>query len=491
MNSKFTRTDLGFAAVMLVCGFLYWNLISIDSLGAGVSIFAVIFCIVISIYLKLSGIHQTRGSIICLVVVALSAANFPLYDNIMIKGLNFIFLSVSVVYYICVLTKKRTEDKLTIFFIGDMINQLLIVPFYNFNCCFLGLKNGMIKNRHSKGLISALAGIVIFLPVLILVTNLLTDADAAFESMINSIHFSLSANMIEYIIQVILGIPVACYLFGLVYGNRYNRHTNHITLESINKNAAAFRFAPSITVYSALAVLNGIYMLFFISQASYLFSAFGNHIPGVMTYSEYARRGFFELCMVAGINLGVIIIAHLITSRGEKTGTPKMLKIETVALCFFTIMLIGTALSKMAMYIKYFGLTQLRVYTTWFMLVLLLVFVIIALRQFKIFNGSKIVIISFVILFMFLCYGNVDGMIAKYNINRYVDGTLKTVDVNALARLSDGAVPYMFQLYKDTDDENLKNNLKSVIIDQEDRERTFRDFNLQKYKGNQIRATIR
>ena len=487
----FTRADLGFAAAMLVCGFLYWNLISLASLGAGVSIFTMILCIVISIYLKHGGIHQTRESILCLVVVTLSAVNFPLYDNITIKGLNFIFLSVSVVYYVCVLTRKRIEDKLTIFFIGDIINQLLIVPFYNFNCCFLGLKNGMIKNKHSKSFISALAGIIIFLPVLVLVTTLLVDADAAFERMINSIQFSLSAKMLEYIIQIILGVPVACYLYGLVYGNRYKRHTDHITLESINKNTKVFRFAPSVTVYSALAALNGIYILFFVSQASYLFSAFSNNIPGMMTYSEYARRGFFELCMVTGINLAVIAIAHLITNRGERIDTTKVMKIETAALCLFTIMLIVTALSKMAMYIKYFGLTQLRVYTTWFMLVLLLVFVIIALRQFKIFNGSKIVIISFVILFMFLCYGNVDGMIVKYNINRYVDGTLKTVDVNALARLSDGAVPYMFQLYKDTDDENLKNNLKSAIIDQEDRERTFRDFNLQIYKGNQIRAMIR
>ena len=48
-----------------------------------------------------------------------------------------------------------------------------------------------------------------------------------------------------------------------------------------------------------------------------------------MTYAEYARRGFFELCTVSGINLGVIGAAHLIVKRDKI----KILKAETAALC--------------------------------------------------------------------------------------------------------------------------------------------------------------
>jgi hypothetical protein len=131
--------------------------------------------------------------------------------------------------------------------------------------------------------------------------------------------------MLEYLIQMILGIPVAFYLYGLVYGNRYARHTKHITLESVENKAVAFRFAPRITIYSALTALNVVYIIFFLAQAAYLFAAFGNSLPEALTYAEYARRGFFELCAVAAINLGVIGIAHLITSR--KIGKLKKLLI--------------------------------------------------------------------------------------------------------------------------------------------------------------------
>jgi hypothetical protein len=161
------------------------------------------------------------------------------------------------------------------------------------------------------------------------------------------------------------------------------------------------------------------------------------------------------------------------------------------------MMLIAAALSKMVMYIGCYGLTQLRVYTTWFMLLLFIVFVIVGLRQFKSFSGTRIVIVSLVMFFMVLSYGNVDGMIAKYNISRYSEGTLKTLDIAALSKLSDGAVPYLFDLYNDTADQQLKYKLQNAIKNSDKRgtkeegnTSTFRDFNLQKQEADKIRAAI-
>jgi hypothetical protein len=40
-----------------------------------------------------------------------------------------------------------------------------------------------------------------------------------------------------------------------------------------------------------------------------------------------------------------------------------------------------------------------------------------------------------------LSYSNVGGRIAAYNIDRNKNGTLETLDIQALSRLSDAAVP--------------------------------------------------
>jgi hypothetical protein len=211
-----------------------------------------------------------------------------------------------------------------------------------------------------------------------------------------------------------------------------------------------------------------------------------------MTYAEYARRGFFELCTVAGINLAVLTVAHLVARRESV----RVLRAETVALCLFTLLLIVTALSKMVMYINVYGLTQLRVYTTWFMLVLFFIFAVIAVRQFKKFNAFRVLLTGFVILFLALNYGNIDGRIAAYNIDRYKNATLESLDVEALSRLSEAAVPYIYDLYRETADPGLKAELKAVLQKTTQAEpmlppqETFRDFNFQRYIAQNIRDSL-
>ncbi len=503
---NFTKTDIGLAGAMLLCGFLYWDLLFTPGMGLGVTIFTTVLCLSAWVYFRMSGIRQTKESIFFLAVSILASIPFFLFDNIMIKMLDFVFLSVSFVLWICFSTGRQMGSKLSVYLIGDLISQLLIVPFSNFGSCFKGV-TGVSKNlRQGKGILAALIGIIVFLPVLAVVVNQLTAADAAFEHLIDSIHFSFSADVLRYFMEALLGIPVAFYLYGLVYGDRYGLHTEHITPEALEKNAAAFRVAPGSAVYAALTALNAVYLLFFLAQAAYLFSAFGNSLPETMTYAEYARRGFFELCTVAGINLCVIVLTQLITKRkvsdstGEKPSASKMLRVESAVLCVFTMLLIATALSKMGMYINYYGLTQLRVYTTWFMVLLFIVFAVTLLRQFKNFNGTRILAVSFVLLFLTLCLGNADGMIAKYNIERYREGTLETLDINDLGRLSDAAVPYLFQLYKETSEPMLKEELRAAMLgadypdevpgESETFAPTFRDFNLQTYNADKIRETL-
>jgi len=486
-NPIYSRIDIIFAFILLVCGFLYWNLIRLPFLGAGVTIFAVIFCFCTAVYLKTGGFRQTKTSLAVLAVIVLSALVFLLFDNILIKFLNFIFLTLAVIYWICVTTGTTLEKRISAYILGDFFNQVLIIPSQNFSCCFGAVRSLFAGSQKGKSLVAGVLGILVIIPVLAAVIGLLSEADAAFAQLIARLQFSVS---LDLLLQIILGIPVACYLFGLIFANRYGRNTGFVTVEYVDRVASAFRFVPGITVYTALTALNLVYIVFFLSQLTYLFSAFANRLPEMMTYAEYARRGFFELCTVAGINLVVITIAHLLVKR-EKV---RVLQIETVALCIFTLLLIVTAISKMVMYIDVYGLTQLRVYTTWFMLLLFFVFAVTAVRQFKQFNATKTLLIGFVIFFLILSYGNIDGRIAAYNIDRYKNGTLESLDVEALSRLSEAAVPYMYDLYLETSDMSLKAKLKEALgaVPREGvyRQKTFRDFNLQSNTAENIRRML-
>ena len=489
----FNTADIGFAFVMLACGFLYWNLIDFFSLGAGVTLFAAVLFGASFIYLSKSKIKGSRWSFVPLLLAGLCALQFALFDNRVIRQLNFLFLSALFIYWICLSTGRRIDKKLSVYIAGDAVKQIMSIPFLNFGCCASGVKS-FSKYGKIKAILPAIIGIVLFLPLLLWVLYLLWSADLAFEKFINSAVEVISVErLITYAVQFVIGIPVAFYLYGSVYGNVKGRHAECITAESVDNAAKAARFAPRAAIYSILTAFNAIYLLFFGVQAAYLFSAFGGDLPEVFSYAEYARRGFFELCAVAGINLGVLLVSHLTVKRNEEEN-PRALRVETLLISLFTILLIATALSKMVMYINAYGLTQLRVFTSWFMILLLFVFVVICVRQFKKFNSSRLIILGFVLMFMALSYGNIDGVIAKYNIERYEAGTLSTFDADMLAGLSDAAVPHIYDMYLRTGerDSEMRERLKSAIMMSEwvaggD---SFREFNLQKHRADEIRALL-
>ena len=115
---------------------------------------------------------------------------------------------------------------------------------------------------------------------------------------------------------------------------------------------------------------------------------------------------------------------------------PLALKILTVVFSVFTLVLISTAVSKMVLYINRFGLTQKRVYATWFMLLLAIVFVLVAVGMFvRRFKTVLICVLVCLALFAGLALCGPDRLIAEYNVDRYLDGSLETVDVGAMGDL--------------------------------------------------------
>ena len=171
-------------------------------------------------------------------------------------------------------------------------------------------------------------------------------------------------------------------------------------------------------------------------------------------------RAFFELCGVAMINLAVLGGVRLFTvKKGEKPVRP--LVVFSVLLSAETLLLIVTALSKMVLYIQQYGLTLLRVYTSWFMVLLFIVFAIVIVAQFRRVNLAKALVLAFSICFLLLCYSNVDGLIARYNIGRYQAGTLDSVDLEALYATPEASLPYVKELYQETDDPALRAEIRN------------------------------
>ncbi len=472
----FSRLDALFAALFLVCGYFFVWLIHPLNLGFGVTLFTLLFCGMVLVYCKKSDVVPGRANILWLVLVLLAALPFSLYTNAFLQFLNLILLMGLAVYWVASLCGTRLEPVLGRYFVPDLVNQLFQVPFRNFGCAPHLVKEGAVKNRRSKTLLSVLLGVLVSVPILGIVFSLLIQADTNFQHMVQGMLDRIGPEIGSFLLRLLPAFLTGSYLFGLLYGNVKKRNLDVVSAEKADAAAEkALRLPPAFSV-TVMTLMIAVYALFFSSQSATLLGAFQGRPPEGFTYAEYARRGFFELCQVVFINMAVMLCAHLFTRRDS----PKGLRICNIVLSVETVFLIVTALSKMVLYINQYGLTQKRVYTSFFMALLLVVFVLIIAAQFVRFNLTRSVVLTACISFLVLCCSNADGLIAQYNVDRYLNGTLKNVDVLALYTTSDAARPAALRLLRETQDAGMKADLSEFYENRAQRSIPFQEMNLQR-----------
>jgi hypothetical protein len=445
----FTGADKALVPGMLVCGFFWWEWIMfLNQPALGVSLFAVLLCGVTLLHLGRRGVRQNRASLPCLVVLGLSCAQFTVFDTTPLQFFGLALMSFAYLYWLSVSCGTRLSNRLSGTVAFDMLNQCALVPFGNMGALFLGARRGVSEMKRGKEFLAAAVGLIVFLPLFGVVLSLLTEADDAFGALWRAIRaFFDLPDFVQYAAEFVLGIPVAAYLYGAVFGNAARRRVRILNEDMIAKGLLRIRLVPNMAFCAPLVAFNAVYALFFVALGKYFFSAFAGRLPEAMSYAEYARKGFFELCGVATINLAIIACVYLLIRRNgdERSRAPRIL---TGLMSAFTVLLIVTAMSKMFLYISAYGLTRLRVYTSWFMLLLLIAFALILLWHFRAANPAKPLILVCVVGFMALTWANTDGLIAKYNIERYESGRAAALDLRMLKTLSDAAAPYLYAAWE-------------------------------------------
>ncbi|MBE6786925.1 MAG: DUF4173 domain-containing protein [Ruminococcaceae bacterium] len=334
------------------------------------------------------------------------------------------------------------------------------------------------KNGNKQNLGKVLVGIVCAIPVLLVVVPLLISSDDAFRGMMTNIFKNTFSTIIKAIFGLIFSLFVISYGFSLK-----NKRVSKI-------EKAKFGGIENVYIISFLSAIGVCYLLYLFSQLAYFFSAFSGFLPkGQITYAGYARKGFFEMCVIAVINL-ILVFISLLISKKQKGKACIPIKILTTFISIFTLIIITTAISKMVLYINAYGMTVLRLTTSAFMLFLSIVFISIILRIYitKI-NIIKTALITAGCIILVLGVVNVNSVCAKYNYESYINGKLKTIDVNALYNLGDEGIPYIIKLTKSKDAEILQTSeeylTQAYLFDYFDNMLDIKDYTLKELKQNQ------
>jgi hypothetical protein len=317
-----------------------------------------------------------------------------------------------------------------------------------------------------RQVMSVSLGLLLALLVAGMVLPLLMRADSGgFSQIADGIYeyFRWVQNQfMDIILQVIIAVPTAAYMFGLVSGCAHNRGCRTFKREGIQFSVESMRVLASATVYTVLGLVCCLYIVFIGSQLPYFFSAFvGQRPEGWQVYSEYARSGFFELCQIAAINLSLMTLANLLSNKPQREN--KVLRIFNCLLSMLTLLLIAAAFSKMALYIGAYGLSIRRLLPCLFMVFLAVVCCGVIVLQKRQFSIVKLSVIVGTVMLCTLSIINPDGFVARYNADRYLSGTLDSFDAQILYQSGPAGIGPALKVYTYTGDTQLKEELREYI----------------------------
>ena len=335
----------------------------------------------------------------------------------------------------------------------DLFKSLITMPFGSLkNFELFRALGASRKSKGTKYFAYLLVGIVVAIIPASLALSLLSY-DEGFKAIVDIIFSFKSEDIGYHIVCLVFGIPTGMYIFSLFISGTDKKQSRIFTKENFIKVSEKIRIAPLVTVLAAVIPLLAVYTVFFVSQKQYYVSGFTGVLPDNFSYAQYAREGFFELCKVSVINLTVIVLITQLIKKGKANTIA--VKVLTVVFSAVTFLLMATAMSKLVMYIERYGLTQKRVYAAWFMAVIAVIFLVITLSRFiKKISWIPTCACVVIVAFAGLALSNVERQIAKYNVDRYIDGSVKVIDVDALDSLGDAAIPEMAKLIKHLDEKN-------------------------------------
>ena len=464
------RKDTAFALLAFVLGFFFVRWVFFSWQGWGVSAFTVFYCFSISMYFIKKGVSIPRSAYFWLSAVVLVGISYSFYANIGLEPWRSLFLLCAAAYYALCATGKLILGNTSNWLLLDGINAMFVIPFRNFGCQYKSLfSTQLIKRSMGRQALSIALGLLLALLIAGMVLPLLMQADSGgFSRIANEIfkYFQwVQQQFMDIIINCILAIPVAAYLFGLAAGCAHERGCDTFKREDIQYTLGSIRIFAPATIYTALGLISCLYLVFIGSQLPYFFSAFvGQRPEGWQIYSEYARRGFFELCQIAAINLSVLALANVFCKRPQ--GKNYVLKVQNALLSLLTLLLIATAFSKMALYIGAYGLSIRRLLPCLFMVFLAIVCGGIIVLQKRKFSIVRLSAFTGTLMICALCLLNPDGFVARYNADRYLSGTLESFDVQILYQSGPAGIDPAIKVYAQTGDAVLKAQLTAYIYDQ-------------------------
>ena len=379
-------------------------------------------------------------------VLSLAASGvFTLYNDEVINTALLLFIAFANAMYFVLNTRQNLFHAGEIGSVLDAARFVIVIPFQfisePFKSVFEGKKQqgAPEQGRRKPKTGQIILGILISVPIAAVLIGLLTNADPAFKGLIGK----LFSNLLLSVVKLILGIILFPLLLSPAFAYRYSI-VNRNRKPAVKKDRKRFPAAIAITV---LSVISLVYIVYLFAQLAYFFSAFRGILPENYSASDYARKGFFELCAICALN-ALFIMFSMAFVKEESKGSSALLKLFQTFIAVVSLVIAASSFSKMNLYISLYGFTRKRVLTSIFIVILAIVFVALIIRTFAAkFPYMKMIAVCAACVLIAVGYADIDYRITKYNFEQYQRGQLTILDTDGgfMDEMGDSAIDYIYK----------------------------------------------
>jgi hypothetical protein len=209
-----------------------------------------------------------------------------------------------------------------------------------------------LARRGGGRIVSVGIGIALALPFLIVFALLFSSADAVFSRAVSNVLDLRKWSVGEFIGRVLLGAIFAWAAGGLfaIAGRRTDTAMSPV----LPRLRGLLSSTAGVTM---LLAVDALFVFFVALQIAYLFGGIDTLNATGLTYSAYARRGFFELIAVAVLAGGLLFAVEVVVAKRTR-----LYVAVAFTLALATLVIVASAAYRMQLYQLAYGWTEERFY---------------------------------------------------------------------------------------------------------------------------------
>jgi hypothetical protein len=279
------------------------------------------------------------------------------------------------------------------------------------------------------GIAPVARGLLIAIPIAAVLAALLASADPIFASFLN-FNFDFGQLLLDAFF-VLAGSLAMAALLRLAAAQPMDR-----------VDGPVWRLGTTEALV-VLAVLDTVFAAFAIAQAVAASGTGADTLRAAgVTYSDYARSGYFQLLWVAGITLVVLVLFSRITGFANRSGKAAFIVLAEVAIAL-TLLIVLVASLRLSLYEGAYGFTMLRLYSQVFAGLVAVVFLLLAADLAGLFQRRRwfvgVSTLTALGLLLAMNVANPEAIVVELNVNR-ANQTHK-IDAQYFQELSSDAAP--------------------------------------------------